>query len=138
MNETVLMITNILNYTFTAFFILECMFKIIAFDIRYFKKTWHIFDFVLVIISIIAFISGTHELGTTTQLIRTIRLGRTVYKFKQLKQLQIIFSTFLNTLSSLANVGSLMFLIIYIYSIIAVNLFGDVKLDSPLHKNLNF
>jgi len=58
--------------------------------------------------------------------------------FRNLKQLQIIFTTFYNTLSSLLNVGSLMFLIIYIYAVIGIVLFADVKVISPMHDRLNF
>ena len=36
------------------------------------------------------------------------------------------------------NVGYLFFLIIYVYSIIGVNLFSDVILEKVEHQNLNF
>jgi len=42
-----------------------------------------------------------------------------------MKQLDIIFNTFINTISSILNVGLLMFLILFIYAVIGVNLFGD-------------
>lgn len=58
--------------------------------------------------------------------------------FRNLKSLQIIFNTFIQTLPSLVNIGGLMFLLIYIYSVIAVNIFADVKMKSPMHWMLNF
>jgi len=36
------------------------------------------------------------------------------------------------------NIAVLMFLIIYIYSVFAVNFFADVKVSLPLHDRLNF
>ena len=84
MNPTAIFVTDILNYTYSALFILEATIKLIAFDVRYFKKNWHVFDFVLVIVSIIAVATGAYEIWTSTQLIRTLRLVRVVYKFKQL------------------------------------------------------
>jgi hypothetical protein len=87
MNPTAIFVTDILNYTYSALFILEATIKLIAFDVRYFKKNWHVFDFVLVIVSIIAVATGAYEIWTSTQLIRTLRLVRVVYKFKQLQQL---------------------------------------------------
>ena len=58
--------------------------------------------------------------------------------FSKLKQLQIIFTTFINTLSSIFNVGCLMMLLIYIYAVIGVNVFAQVKWSSPMHARLNF
>jgi len=58
--------------------------------------------------------------------------------FRNLKKLQIIFTTFLNTLSSLINVGGLMLLIMYIYPVIGINLFADIKQHAPMHSRLNF
>ena len=52
--------------------------------------------------------------------------------------MQIIFLTFINTMSSLFNVGGLMFLIIYIYAVLGINLFAEVKFKEPMHKRLNF
>lgn len=60
-------------------------------------------------------------------------MGRILKLFRNLKQLQIIFTTFINSLSSLINVGSLMFLIIYIYAVIGISFFADIKMQEPMH-----
>ena len=52
--------------------------------------------------------------------------------------MQIIFLTFINTMSSLINVGGLMGLIIYIYAILGINLFAETKFNEPMHEKLNF
>ena len=44
----------------------------------------------------------------------------------------------MNTLSSLANVGALMGLCIYIFTVIGITLFADVKWQEPLNNRLNF
>jgi hypothetical protein len=85
MDPTAVLVTQVLNYTYGFIFVLECAVKLVAFDLRYFKKNWHVFDFVLVIVSIIAAAVGADEIWTTSQLIRTLRLVRVVYKFKQLQ-----------------------------------------------------
>lgn len=58
--------------------------------------------------------------------------------FKRNKSLKIIFQTFIATLPALANVGSLMLLFLYMYSILGVFLFAHVKLSEPLDKVVNF
>jgi hypothetical protein len=122
---------EIVNYVFTAIFTVEAGFKLIAFGRRYFKEKWNIFDFLIVAASIIfvivGYITGSSA-QTTTQVVRTLRVGRILKLFRNLKQLQIIFTTFINSLSSLINVGSLMFLIIYIYAVIGISLFSDIKM----------
>jgi hypothetical protein len=138
MGPTNVLITHILNYIYGGIFVLECVIKLVAFDVRYFKKNWHIFDFILVIVSVISVAMGAYEILTTAQLIRILRLVREVYKFKQLQQLQVIFSTFINTFASLLNVGGLMFLIIYIYAVLSINLFANVKHVDPIDEYLNF
>jgi hypothetical protein len=122
---------EIVNYVFTAIFTVEAGFKLIAFGRRYFKEKWNIFDFLIVAASIIfvivGYITGSSA-QTTTQVVITLRVGRILKLFRNLKQLQIIFTTFINSLSSLINVGSLMFLIIYIYAVIGISLFSDIKM----------
>ena len=77
-------------------------------------------------------------LSTTTSVVRSLRIGRMFKLFRNLKKLQIIFSTFLNTLSSLLNVGGLLILIMYIYAVIGISLFADVKVTAPMHSRLDF
>jgi hypothetical protein len=52
--------------------------------------------------------------------------------------MQIIFLTFIETMSSLLNVGALMALIIYIYAVLGINLFADIKFNEPMHDRFNF
>jgi hypothetical protein len=141
MSEGAKQATEIVNYVFTIVFVIEAIIKIIAFGCRYFKDTWNVFDFSIVAGSLV-FILMQQTLGigfsTTTQVVRSLRISRMFKLFRNLKQLQIIFTTFYNTLSSLLNVGSLMFLIIYIYAVIGIVLFADVKLTWPMHERLNF
>ncbi len=48
--------------------------------------------------------------------------------FKRQKNLKVIFNTFIATLPALANVGSLLMLFVFIYSILGVFMFAQVKL----------
>ena len=63
---------------------------------------------------------------------RLLRIGRLLRLFRQMKSLQIIFATFLTTLPHMVNVGGIMLLIIYIYSVIGVSLFADIKPNGPM------
>lgn len=78
------------------------------------------------------------DMGTSTLVIRAFRIGRMLKLFRRFKSLKIIFQTFLVSLPALANVGSLLFLLMYIYSILGIFLFAEVKQNYPLDENLNF
>ena len=69
---------------------------------------------------------------------RVFRLGRLFKLFKSLKTLKIIYSTVVETLSAIMNVGLLMFLTVMIYAVVGIALFGSVKHSGPMNKRLNF
>lgn len=46
--------------------------------------------------------------------------------------------TFIGSLPALINVGSLLFLFLYIYAVLGMNLFASVKLQSNLNERANF
>merc|ERR1712241_961413 len=51
----------------------------------------------------------------------------------------IIFITFINTIPALINVGSLMFIIQFIFAVIGMNLFATIKVKAPMREKwLNF
>jgi len=120
----------------------EALIKICAFECRYFKDKWNVFDLTLVILSVASYISELttgKSLGHTASLLaRTLKMGRLVKLMNSLKRMQIIYFTFMNTFSSMMNVGGLMFLIIYIYAIFGMNFFADIKMSGPMNERLSF
>ena len=65
-------------------------------------------------------------------------MGRMLKLIKTLKGLQSIFKTLLSTLPSFGNIGLLLFLLIYVYSIIGINLFGTVTIHGAMNSYANF
>ena len=41
------------NYVFTGIFVLEALVKIVTLRLHYFKKPWNVFDFIIVISSLV-------------------------------------------------------------------------------------
>ena len=122
---------------------MEAIIKIIGFQKRYFRDKWNLFDFLIVMASIIGISMAQLGLNSgafksSSQVVRTFRIGRMFKLFKNMKQLQVIFTTFINTLSSIVNVGGLMFLLIYIYGVIGVSFFAPIQWNGPLNTRLNF
>jgi Ion transport protein len=58
--------------------------------------------------------------------------------FKTNRILKTTLKTFITSLPSVINIGSLLLLIILIYAILGVNFFGDVKFSGELNVKSNF
>jgi hypothetical protein len=58
--------------------------------------------------------------------------------FKRNKALKSTFMTFIVTIPSMVNIGSLIVLIVMIYSILGVYLFAEVKINGALNDKVNF
>jgi hypothetical protein len=111
---------------------LEAVLKIISFGFKaYVRDTGNIFDFLIVILTIVtSIISITMELdfGASTTFIRALRMSR-IFKFIQKsKQIKVIFETLIVTIPAITNIGGLLLLLLYMFSVLGVFLFADVKL----------
>jgi len=97
----------------------------------YFKDGWNIFDFVIVLGTLAGTImnySSSVQAGSQFTIVRSFRIGRIFRLIKRYKVLRQSFNTLILTIPALANVGGLLFLFLYLYSILGVFLFAKVKL----------
>jgi len=121
-----------INYAFAGIFTFETIIKLIAQGYKkYFTNGWNIFDLMIVIgtmTSVFLTIFTSSNFGASTTLIRTFRIGRVLRIVSKASFLKKIFNTFVVTMPSLANIGGLLALLLYIFSILGIFLFADVKL----------
>ena len=114
----------IANWFFTIAFILEAVFKLIAwFPKEYFTGVgsgWNQFDFFLVVVSIV---SKIFDFGSFATMFRVFRVLRIIKLVKRAKELKRLMHTILISLPALGNVGSLLLLLFFIYAILGVNFF---------------
>lgn len=117
------------NEIFLVVFNIEMGIKILAQGIYFFKDNWNKMDFTAVASSnivVIFLLLTQNEITTLPIIIRSMRLFRIVKIIKFSKTFQVIINTYYNILPSLGNIGALIFLILYIYSILGMNLFAGV------------
>lgn len=133
---------EILNYIFTGIFFIEAVIKMIAVEPRiYFDDGWNTFDTVIVVGSAVSiFVSANSSLSirgsfTILRIFRVLRLLRLI---KRGNSLQMIFNTFVITLHALSNIGGLLLLFIFMYSILGMILFGQVKRNGIMNEYINF
>jgi hypothetical protein len=130
-----------MNILCTIIFTAEAVIKIFAFGAsEYFRDSWNRFDFFVVVGSWVDILLRLAEMmtGINYAIFRIVRIARVVGRvgrlFKasqQLQGLQIIFDTFINALPSLGSIAVLVCLILYIFAILGMNLFGKVAHHGP-------
>ena len=92
------------------------MVKIIALYPRYyFAESWNVFDFVVVVISIV-FVGWDTGLVNAT-LLRVLRIARLFRLIKVSQGLKKLFYTMITSLPSLMDVGALMLLLFFVYGV---------------------
>ena len=130
-----------LNYLFTLIYTFECVIKLLAFRGDYFKEGWNVFDFLIVISAwtgVIALQVFHVDVGAVSTIIRSFRIARIIKIIRRMKELQKIVNTFILAIPELANVGSLLILFIYLYSVLGVFLFAHIRLGNSLNSHANF
>lgn len=130
-----------MNDVFTGIFTLEAAIKITAIGKLYFNDGWNIFDLFVVIgsvssIFLTAFTSVSF--GSTTTIIRAFRILRILRLVKRAERLRLVFNTFIITLPALVNVGGLLLILLYLYSVLGVTLFAEVMRSNIFNDVINF
>lgn len=123
---------TILDNICLGIFIAELILKFIVYRLRFFKDGWNIFDFIIVIMSLI---SGLEFLSSfrVFRIFRVFRSFKAVKAFKSLRafrlvssldKLRIIISAIGRSIPGIAWSGVLLILFYYIFSIVGTSLFG--------------
>jgi uncharacterized membrane protein YgcG len=90
----------------------------------FWKVGWNVFDFLLVFISILG--DGLEFLrsGRVLKTFRVLRAFRSFRSISALKGLQVVVQTIVHSLPDMLNILCLLFIVNFIFSVIAVDLFG--------------
>uniref|UniRef100_A0A8B9LNR7 Voltage-dependent calcium channel type A subunit alpha-1 n=1 Tax=Astyanax mexicanus TaxID=7994 RepID=A0A8B9LNR7_ASTMX len=122
-----------LNTAFTVLFSLECILKIMAFGfMNYFRDTWNIFDFITVLGSITEIISVN---TINMSFLKLFRAARLIKLLRQGYTIRILLWTFVQSFKALPYVCLLIAMLFFIYAIIGMQVFGNIKLNDESHIN---
>jgi voltage-gated sodium channel len=111
------------NDVILGVFIIEAALKIIAVAPRfrlYFGNGWNLFDFSIVVLSLIP---ATGEFALVARLIRVFRVLRLV---SAVPQLRLVVATLVRSIPSMGHVILLMSLVFYIYAVCGFHFFSEV------------
>ncbi|XP_062270796.1 sodium channel, voltage-gated, type I like, alpha b isoform X11 [Scomber scombrus] len=132
-----------INLVFIVLFTGECVLKMISLRHYYFTIGWNIFDFVVVILSIVGmFLSEVIEKyfvsPTLFRVIRLARIGRILRLIKGAKGIRTLLFALMMSLPALFNIGLLLFLVMFIYAIFGMSNFAFVKHEAGIDDMFNF
>ena len=139
---------DVLNYIFTLIFTVEMCLKIYALSFPgYWLEPWNRFDFVIVMLCLVDIIVSDilQVQSFSSSVFRLFRIGRVLGRvarmfrvIKEVQSLNQIFQTLVESLPALFYMGILVVLIIFIFSILGMHLFGRLKYGDVIGSNANF
>ncbi|XP_006890650.1 PREDICTED: sodium channel protein type 5 subunit alpha isoform X6 [Elephantulus edwardii] len=132
-----------INLLFVGIFTGECIVKMTALRHYYFTNSWNIFDFVVVILSIVGtvlsdIIQKYFFSPTLFRVIRLARIGRILRLIRGAKGIRTLLFALMMSLPALFNIGLLLFLVMFIYSIFGMANFAYVKWEAGIDDMFNF
>ncbi|KAF2902697.1 hypothetical protein ILUMI_03476 [Ignelater luminosus] len=116
------------NYFFTATFGIEASLKLIAMSPKnYFQEGWNIFDFIIVVLSLLELgLEGVQGLSV----LRSFRLLRVFKLAKSWPTLNLLISIMGRTMGALGNLTFVLCIIIFIFAVMGMQLFGKNYTDN--------
>lgn len=117
-------VLNILDWAVTVFFLVEIIIRLLA-ERRFrdfFKSGWNVFDFVIVVASLIPV-----EHSETVLIARLLRVFRVMRLVSMVPELRMLMNALLKALPRMGYVALFMFIIFYIYGAIGSFLFHDIN-----------
>ncbi|NXX71387.1 SCN4A protein, partial [Spizella passerina] len=132
-----------INLVFIVIFTGECVLKMFALRHYFFTVGWNIFDFVVVILSILGIVLSDiiekyFVSPTLFRVIRLARIGRVLRLIRGAKGIRTLLFALMMSLPALFNIGLLLFLVMFIYSIFGMSNFAYVKKESGIDDIFNF
>ncbi|XP_025020301.1 sodium channel protein type 4 subunit alpha isoform X1 [Python bivittatus] len=142
-SQTKINILAQINLIFIIIFTSECFLKMIALRYYFFTNGWNIFDFVVVILSIVGLVLADiiekyFVSPTLFRVIRLARIGRVLRLIRGAKGIRTLLFALMMSLPALFNIGLLLFLVMFIYSIFGMSNFAYVKKESGIDDIFNF
>uniref|UniRef100_A0A671SVZ1 Voltage-dependent T-type calcium channel subunit alpha n=1 Tax=Sinocyclocheilus anshuiensis TaxID=1608454 RepID=A0A671SVZ1_9TELE len=128
---------KICNYIFTIIFVLESVFKLVAFGFRrFFKDRWNQLDLAIVLLSIMGITLEEIEVNaslpinpTIIRIMRVLRIARVLKLLKMAVGMRALLDTVIQALPQVGNLGLLFMLLFFIFAALGVELFGDLICD---------
>ena len=120
----ILGVLAVLDVAVTLFFLIEILIRMAA-EPRFwdfFKKGWNVFDFIIVVVSLIPINDSEYAL-----LARLLRLFRVLRLISFIPEMRVLVSALLIAIPRIGYVALLMFVIFYLYAVIGSMLYAHIN-----------
>ncbi|KAF3860416.1 hypothetical protein F7725_000671 [Dissostichus mawsoni] len=138
-------LSDTLNMIFTVLFTVEMILKLMAFKARgYFGDPWNVFDFIIVIGSVVDVIlsevDASENASVSITFFRLFRVMRLVKLLNRSEGIRNLLWTFIKSFQALPHVALLIIMLFFIYAVIGMQIFGKVSLvdGTQINRNNNF
>lgn len=101
-----------------SIFVIELFLKGAAYQLRFWRSSWNVFDFLVVLV---ALAPGAGSLAV----LRTLRVLRVLRLLTVVPSLRKVIAAFLHSIPGLAGVGAIMLIFFYTAGVLATRLFGQ-------------
>ena len=127
----------ILDNVFLGIYLFEIVVKLYVYRRAFWQSGWNVFDFVVVMSSLVDFLKFVVSFLSTfnsdvflvfrvfraLRAVRALRVLRTIAFFEHLQEIVL---TLVQSIPAIANIVMLLFMVLYMFAVIGVNLFSDV------------
>ena len=129
--DKVQLVLGLINNICLWIFIIEMLFKFLAYGMDYFKDPWNWFDMIIIATSLVSALPFMAALRAfrVLRVLRSLKALRSMRLVSSIHHLQIILVAIVRSVPSILWTGLLMILIYYIFALIGVNLFGEAFPD---------
>ncbi|XP_023277622.1 sodium channel protein type 2 subunit alpha-like [Seriola lalandi dorsalis] len=136
-------VLNKINMVFIVVFTTECLIKLFALRCYFFTVAWNIFDFVVIVLSIVGIVLADiiekyFVSPTLFRVIRLARIGRVLRLIRAAKGIRTLLFALMMSMPALFNIGLLLFLVMFIYAIFGMANFAYVKKQDGIDDMFNF
>uniref|UniRef100_A0A674MR17 Voltage-dependent L-type calcium channel subunit alpha n=1 Tax=Takifugu rubripes TaxID=31033 RepID=A0A674MR17_TAKRU len=138
-------LSDMLNVIFTVLFTVEMVLKLMAFKAKgYFGDPWNVFDFVIVIGSVVdvilSEINSSENLSVSVTFFRLFRVMRLVKLLNRSEGIRNLLWTFIKSLQALPYVALLILMLFFIYAVVGMQIFGKIAVvdGTYINRNNNF
>jgi len=128
---------DLANMVFVYIFLVELILRMIAWGVGdYFKDPWNNFDFFIVVgCLIVQFLDAT---GIPVQAVRPLRLLQVFRMIRRCRGIRLMVGTLFISLPAMFNISCLLVLVIFIWAIIGMQIFANLKFGNVIDAHVNF
>ncbi len=109
-----------IDFILLSAFVIELALRVFASGMRFFKCSWNLFDMVTILVSVVS----TFPALSAFRVVRIIRVMRLISLFPQMRT---VISALYMAIPGILSVACLLFMMFYVFSIIAYNLFHGIN-----------